>query len=216
MPLEIWLPVKPYRINQKFGANPTYYAKFSDGSGNPLKGHNGVDLFAPHATPLYAPCDGLAWYKVDDHGGDGIYIATPDKKYEVILWHLCSKDDPQFAPKIPTDGNAVQVKCGQLIGYTDNSGAPYESSGDHLHIGLIPLNAIEKPLYPNNGFNGCIDPEPFFNMRFAEDYEITEKALASAEAAVVSIKPSIPVAQTNVILQAVKSLLTFLSNFFSK
>jgi len=74
-------------VNQQFGANPDYYAKLIDAYGNPEKGHMGVDFFAPHATPLYAPCDGEAWYAQDEHGGDGIYIRTGPFDYnEGQVW----------------------------------------------------------------------------------------------------------------------------------
>lgn len=170
MPKFLYNPTASNVINQGFGANPDYYAKFLDTNGNPEKGHNGIDFFASHATPLYAICDGQAFYASDAHGGDGIYIFTtaPDgSKYYVINWHLCSKDDPLYAPTIPTDGTWIQVKAGQLIGYTDNSGAPYESSGDHLHLGLMPLNAMGQTANPGNGYGGCIDPTPYFNGIYA-------------------------------------------------
>lgn len=151
-------------INQGFGENPEYYARFKDEFGNPETGHNGIDFMALHATPLLAPCDGTARYGEDAHGGAGIYIDTTDgtNKYRVILFHLCTKEDPTYKPLIPVDGSSVPVKTGQLIGYTDNSGAPFESSGDHLHFGLIPTDALGNSLFPRNGTNGCVDPTPYF------------------------------------------------------
>lgn len=165
---ELYYPVKPFGLNQGFGQNPEYYAKFLDEFGNPEKGHNGVDLMAAHATPLYAPCDGSAFYLEDAHGGAGIYIDSP-KGYRVILFHLCTKTDPHYSPLIPTNGTRVSVITSQLIGYTDNSGAPFESSGDHLHVGLIKMDAKGNLLDRDNGFNGCIDPLPFFNRFYAID-----------------------------------------------
>src|SRR5947209_2518482 len=97
--LELNYPVSPVNILQPFGANPAYYARFLDVYGVPEKGHMGIDLRASHGQPVYAPCDGDAFYTKDAHGGDGIYIRVPNNaapEYDVILWHLCSKDDPQF------------------------------------------------------------------------------------------------------------------------
>jgi murein DD-endopeptidase MepM/ murein hydrolase activator NlpD len=137
----------------------------------------GTDFIAPHGTPVFAPCDGLAFYLTDSHGGDGIYV-RPTETFEyknwdayanVIHWHLCSKDDPQYKPLIPTDGSQVPVKRGQLIGYSDNSGAPFESSGDHLHWGLLPTDVQGNPIEPDNGFGGCIDPMGYCNNFFAGD-----------------------------------------------
>src|SRR5882724_5451079 len=138
MSLELWLPVKPYKVNQIFGANPEYYARFLDAFGNPQKGHMGMDLAAAHGQPLHAPVSGDAFYVKDAHGGDGIYIRYPNNtapEYDIILWHLCSKDDPQFKPLIPCDGSVTKVTLGQQIAFADNTGAPFESSGDHLHLG---------------------------------------------------------------------------------
>ena len=172
MPQFLYYPTKPNTLIQGFAANPAYYARFLDKAGNPLKGHMGLDFVAAHGTPLYAVCDGLAFYATDDHGGDGIYInATPATggRFYVINWHLCSKDDPHYKPLIPTDGSWTPVKAGQLIGYTDNTGAPFESSGDHLHLGLMPLSAQGAILQPSNGFGGCVDPTPYFNGKYAAD-----------------------------------------------
>ncbi len=168
----LFYPTKPSVINQSFGGNPEYYARFLDQYGQPLKGHMGIDFKAGHATPLYAACDGIAFYMEDSHGGAGIYITTTQggQLYNVVNWHLCTKDDPKFKPVIPTDGvSHVGVKAGDLIGYTDNSGAPFESSGDHLHFGLVPLNSNGIKLDPSNGYDGCIDPTPYFNGYFAKD-----------------------------------------------
>jgi len=183
--LQLRYAVKPLRVNQPFGANPEYYAKFGD------QGHPGVDFYAPHATPLYAPAAGGAFYTKDSHGGDGIYIRTPDNaspQYNVILWHLCSKDDPQYHPLIPCDGSVTPVTLGQLIGYTDNTGAPYESSGDHLHFGLMPCDFTGEPLQPNNGFHGCIDPMSFFTGDYAQDIANLEQQLSLVQKVVAYLK----------------------------
>lgn len=170
----LFYPTKPSIINQGFGGNAEYYSKFLDQYGHPVKGHMGIDFKADHATPLYAVCDGKAAYATDAHGGDGIYIITNQdgQNYWVVNWHLCSKDDPLYKPLIPIDGNYYPIKAGDLIGYTDNSGAPFESSGDHLHLALIPLNSNLIKSEPANGFDGCIDPTPYFNGYFAKDAKI--------------------------------------------
>lgn len=168
MELKLYKPTKPSIVIQTFGGNPEYYARFKDRFGNPEKGHMGIDFVATHGTPLYAVVEGLARYEADEHGGDGIVIHTDVFNYKgqpatfnVINWHLCSKDDPKFHPLIPTDGSQTKVKLGDLIGYTDNTGAPFESSGDHLHFGLVPFDLQGNAIEAHNGFNGCIDPAPY-------------------------------------------------------
>lgn len=174
--LKLYYPVRPFQIKQVFGANPTYYARFKDRFGNPEKGHMGVDLCAPHGTPVYAACDGLVHYERDDHGGEGMVIRTGRYAYKgsaatfnVINWHLIGDTDPQFLSPIATNGHSYAVKTGDLIGYADNTGAPFESSGDHLHFGLVPFGDDGTALEATNGFNGNIDATTYFTGTYAQD-----------------------------------------------
>jgi murein DD-endopeptidase MepM/ murein hydrolase activator NlpD len=176
MPFKLYFPIKPISVSQHFGGNPAYYARFHDRFGNPEKGHMGTDLVASHGQPVYAACDGMAVYSKDEHGGEGITIQSEPSTYHgqparflVICWHLCGDTDPKFKSPIPLDGNRYPVKAGDLIGHADNTGAPFESNGTHLHFGVTPTDLQLNALYPGNGFNGCIDAEPFFNGFFAGD-----------------------------------------------
>lgn len=172
--LELWYPAKPFHVNQGFGANPDYYIKFHDVFGNPYKGHDGMDFMAVHGQPVYAPIDGLATYSTDSRGGEGVIINTVGPRsynggscwFSTLHWHLIGDTDLTY-PK-PFTGTKL-VKVGDLIGYANNTGAPYESAGDHLHFGLKPVDQNGKLLFPANGFNGAIDATPYFNGYFAED-----------------------------------------------
>ena len=174
--LTLSYPIKPQFLVQEFGAKPDYYARFKDAFGNPEKGHMGVDFRAPHGLPVYAACDGMAYFQYDQHGGEGIYIRTglfdyygKQAKFNVINWHLIGNTDARYPSPIPLDGKQYPVKKGDLIGYADNTGAPFESSGDHLHFGLQPLTEANFIIEQANGFNGCIDPMPFFDGTYAQD-----------------------------------------------
>ncbi len=174
--LRLYYPVKPFLINQTFGGNADYYAKFKDSFGNPLKGHNGLDLRAPHGTPIYAPCDGLVHYEKDDHGGEGMVLRTGRYAYKggsatfnVLNWHCIGDTDPAYPPPIPLDGHSYAVTTGKLIAYANNTGAPFESSGDHDHLGLIPFDDTGKIIDQGNGFDGRIDPTTFFTGIYAQD-----------------------------------------------
>lgn len=177
MKLELFQPVTPYHLNQGFGANPGYYAKFNDSLSNPLKGHDGLDLMAVHGQPVYAAHDGKAWYTKDAHGGEGVWILTNEPMeyengtcwFETCYWHLIGDTDPNYPPPIPMEGTMTAVKTGDLIGFADNTGAPYESTGDHCHFGLISTDVNGNPTNPGNGFNGRIDPTPFIVPYFAPD-----------------------------------------------
>lgn len=174
MKLELASPLKVFKISQKFGnSNPDLYG---------TTGHNGLDFIAKHGTPIYASHDGLASYQVDGGGGHGVVIIT-DKEYDyeggqcyfkTIYWHMVDfLKEPQYKSPIADKTGFVQVKCGDLIGYADNTG---HSTGSHLHFGLKPVlkgeawgtwyNALQ-----NNGYFGAIDPEPFLPKVSIGDYE---------------------------------------------
>lgn len=164
---DLYWPVKPLHINQPFGANPEYYAKFLDIYGNPEKGHQGIDLMAFHGQPVYAAHDGDAIYLKDKHGGEGIWVYGDG--FATIYWHLIGDTDPTYAIPIPFDQERHPVKAGDLIGYADNTGAPFESSGDHLHFGFIFINPNGTVSNSDNGYGGCVDPAPYINGKFAQD-----------------------------------------------
>ncbi len=154
----------------------------------------GLDYQAPHATPYYSPCDGQALYVTDAHGGDGIYIkVTVDgQSYFVIGWHLCSINDPDYKPLIPNDNRYHDVKAGDLLGFTDNTGAPFESSGDHFHLGLVPLLPNGNFMYQNNGYGGAIDPVPYLLPTYAIDAPkpgvVLQALINTLQALVVALK----------------------------
>jgi murein DD-endopeptidase MepM/ murein hydrolase activator NlpD len=197
---ELFYPVSPVHINQGFGMNPDYYAKFHDAFGNPMKGHNGVDLMAVHGQPVYAPMDGKAMYTIDVHGGQSVLIRTNDAMdyaggtcwFNVVLGHVIGDTDPLFLPPIPMNMAQTQVKTGDLVGYADNTGAPYESSGDHLHFGLAPVDTNGKALFPANGYASYIDPTPYFNGFLAKDavtvFATLNKLLSTLKALFAKLK----------------------------
>lgn len=166
--MNLFYPVKdPINQTNLFGTpNPMYSALGQ-------KGHPGQDFESPSGTKLYSPVDGDAFYVYDKYGGDGLWIRWPNNakpEYNIILYHLYPRGDASFPFQIPTgNGVVTPVKAGQFLGYTDNSGAPVESSGPHLHVGIMPCDLTGGSLYPNNGYDGCVDPALFWNNLFAEN-----------------------------------------------
>lgn len=159
----LYYPVKPIHINQPFGANVDYYKSHFG-----TNGHMGIDFMASHGQPVYAAHNGEAIYLKDAHGGEGIWNFSPDG-FATIYWHLIGDSDPLYSMPIPFDGKRHLVKAGDLIGYADNTGAPFESSGDHLHFGMVYINVDGTIANTDNGFNGCQDSTPFFNGTCAQD-----------------------------------------------
>ena len=219
----LFFPVKnPINQSNLFGANPAQYKPLGQ------NGHPGNDFEAPTGTPIYSPCDGNAFYCTDSLGGDGIWIRTTDasgQNYNIILWHMPTPADPapqgvtsakDYPFQIPTDRSIVPVKAGQLLGYSDDSGyhpAPQESesTGPHLHLGVMPADKNWIALAPNNGFLGCSDPTPFYTGKFAQDIAI-EQQVVEKTAAVVSLvsqatDQQIPHAEKLSILQTIEQFI---------
>lgn len=165
MKLELFFPLKPFFITQRFGENPQLYASLG------IAGHNGLDCVASHGQPVRAAHDGVVSFAGDDgKGGWGVVIRTNEPRdyqgsaayFKTIYWHLVAN--------IPVKAGQ-QVKCGDVIGYADSTGF---STGDHLHFGLKPLTQGENAIFDNleqkNGYNGAIDPFPFLSTMSAEEY----------------------------------------------
>lgn len=196
----LYYPVKD-SVNKTnlFGANPAQYKPLG------RQGHPGLDFMSPSGTQLFCPVDGLAFYTTDSLGGDGIWIRTTQfgQNYNIILWHLYPAGNLAYPFNIPTDRTMVYVKAGQVLGFTDNSGFPAESTGPHLHVGVMPADENWHPVFPNNGFSGCVDPTPFFNGLYAQD--INKPPL-----------PPVPVLPPNPTIPETKDWLDKLSDWLGK
>lgn len=182
-------PVSPILVNQQFGSNAAYYMSHFG-----QQGHPGIDFAASHGQPVYAAHDGDAIYLKDAHGGEGIWLYAPG--YISIYWHLIGNTDPTYPLPIPFDSKGVRtpVKKGDLIGFADNTGAPYESSGDHLHFGLMLTDENGIVLNQDNGTQGCVNPQSYFNREFAHPDPIALAAQDTAEVSrdIANLKPGDP------------------------
>lgn len=160
MQLKLQFPTKNVSVNQSFGENATpIYAKLH------MKGHNGIDFFAPDGTPVFATHDGTVTYAgLDGSNGNLIVIKTDvmfdyldgQAYYKTLYGHL------KTGTYLVTAGD--KVKAGQQIAQADNTG---ESMGSHLHFGLKPVQQGEKDwewfnLEQHNGYNGAINPSEYF------------------------------------------------------
>lgn len=180
MKLELYFPTKELYITQRFGE--TALLPYYKANGVNFVGHNGMDFATKHGEPIRASHDGIAFYQVDKNQGHGVVLIT-DKKYEygageclfkTIYWHLCdAKEEPNFASPVYKNDQkkGTPVKVGDIIGYADSTGL---STGDHLHFGLKPVQEGEPKnsyinIAQNNGYQGAIDPMPYFNGKYAED-----------------------------------------------
>jgi murein DD-endopeptidase MepM/ murein hydrolase activator NlpD len=169
----LFFPVKPWIITQGFGVNPDMYKQFG------INGHNGLDIVAGHGQNVYAAHDGVVVYAgLDGNEGVGVVIRTNreveyagGKAYmKSIYWHLINNVKVRVGQ---------QVKAGDLIGYADSTGF---STGDHLHFAIKPQAMGENDwtwdnVAQNNGFNGAIDPTPYFSGYYAQDAQVVMSVL---------------------------------------
>lgn len=117
-------------------------------------GHNGTDYSALTGTPCYAVMDGQAFYSSSSGYGNDLRIRSRELGLEVIYGHL----------QRSAVATGSMVKAGQVIAYTDNTGW---STGPHLHFGIRrirwdPSGAGPYVVDAANGYQGYIDPKPFF------------------------------------------------------
>ena len=176
--LQLYYPLKPYYITQKYGE--TAFLEYYKTNGVIFAGHNGLDLVCHHGDPIRATHDGLAYYQIDSKQGHGVIVNSIEEfilndgstsRIKTIYWHMV---DPNKEPKFksPIQGrDGTPVKVGDILGYTDSTGL---SDGDHLHFGLKPISTTGENILQNNGYQGAIDPAPYFNGKFAVDMTLNK------------------------------------------
>lgn len=193
MKLELYYPVKPFIVGQKFGE--TAFLSYYKENGVNFIGHNGLDIAAIHGTEIRASHDGVAYPEVDVNQGHGVVVITNEPMeykggtafYKTIYWHMIDN--------IPVKWGQA-VKAGDLLGYADSTGL---STGDHLHFGLKPMSGKDPNeglnLEYNNGYYGAIDPTPYFNGKYAADL-VNEKFIFSRDLQLGDTHPDVFQLQT--------------------
>ena len=196
MRLELFYPVKPFRVNQHFGANepcvkdfglptqrvvtppgptftcPTGYEKLYSQWG--MSGHNGTDLMAGEQK-VYAAHGGVVVEKqtVPSRGlGLGILTNEPVELDEHGVHYIKIRYWHLKSFNVEVGDS---VKAGQLIGVSDSTGY---SSGNHLHFEGQPMNKdagghpyIALSDSGSSVIANAIDVEPFLNGKYAEDIQ---------------------------------------------
>ena len=178
-PFEGFIPMKYPRgsITQGFGENALLYSRWG------LKYHNGVDLVAPHGTPLLAVEDATVIDVKSNPEGYGKYVRLMSKTpvgdiYNEWTYGHCDTitvklgDKVKAGQQISTMGNTGFVVSGKNVWWGDNQ--PKDGSGTHLHLGVRKLKKDKlgfqytktSPrmivLDYDNGVHGCVDPLQFF------------------------------------------------------
>lgn len=138
-------PTQHRYINQAFGANPEYYGQFG------LPGHEGVDIKAPHRSPIFSVAEGVVsdvHEQADGHNYGRFVRVAYAGGYEITYAHT----DEVLV------GTGEHVEAGQIICYANSTG---NSSGSHLHITLKHKDAYEGgETYIGYPYK-IVDPTPF-------------------------------------------------------
>ena len=166
-------------VSQSFGVNPQFYSKFKDDYGNPLIGHNGVDLklgYDPrqsYGTDINFICEGKVIQTVWDNPmstkGNGVYqdslewVGVDNKLrfLKIAYWHFMDVD-VKVGQDVTPENNAGDMGNSGIVFPEPNPSQPYV--GTHLHLGVYPYiseNGIWKKEFPNNGYDGAVDPLQF-------------------------------------------------------
>jgi murein DD-endopeptidase MepM/ murein hydrolase activator NlpD len=147
-------PIKNPNISQLFGKDFLWYnpAKgitewfYKDTYG--MLGHPGLDYACPVGTPIYAAHAGVILYAgYDATNGNLVQVWNETGNYKTLYGH-----NSEF--KV---AQGDYVVAGQLISLSGDTGA---GTGPHLHFGFKETKEGGNTKYPNNGYNGCIDPLP--------------------------------------------------------
>lgn len=132
-----------WRISQRFGESPAFYAQFG------LPGHPALDFAAPAGAPVYAAHDGLATRTWNSVYGNRVLIRSTEM--ETHYSHLSL---------IVAVGS---VHAGDLIGYVGKTG---NATGFCLDFEIIPL-----PADIDSAYGGRVDPEPFLRAEWLPEDE---------------------------------------------
>lgn len=184
-------------VTQYFGENKELYM-----SAMGLEGHNGIDVVAPHGTPMYAVEGGIVCEVNDNPAGFGKHVRfltqTGEKVEREWTYGHCHKiyvkigdtiKPGQHIADMGNTGFVVSSASYNALGFWDRGGNKY--NGTHLHLGCREIVYAKKggwrysPATPkfnvlnyNNGFKGAIDFVKMFNPNSQlGDMEILKRQL---------------------------------------
>ena len=212
MKLELFYPSKPFRVNQGFAENKScsnpdttgVVTELADGTCPAGKvklypilrmanGHTGLDLYAPDGWIIRSPFNGVVKEtQLEPERGLGVGIVTHDKR-DMKEYGIHYAKVRQWHGKIILVSLGQSVKVGDPVMLADNTG---KSSGSHNHFELKPVEydsiGNHYNVFQDNGWFGAIDPMPFFNGMYAEDYASISAQLKVIKAKVANLFKQLP------------------------
>ncbi len=128
----IGVSVPSRRPIEKMSLSSSYGMRVHPVTGK-LARHNGIDIPAPHGTPIYATADGIVG-RAQRLGGYGNYV-------EVEHGNAIQTRYGHMSSYIVAPGQ--QVKKGDILGYVGSTG---RSTGNHLHYEVRIDGAPVNPM----------------------------------------------------------------------
>ncbi len=153
-------PVDNVYITQKFGKTVDSIRLYASGT------HNGIDFAAPIDTPVKATADGV----VIGTGDTDLTCRWASYGRWVMIQHKNGLSTLYGHLDLIKVTKGQQVKVGQLIGYSGNTGY---STGPHLHFTVFVSSAVNTTDMPSKScpgavfhlpvaaYNGYLDPQAY-------------------------------------------------------
>ena len=161
MKSELWYPLK----------NPSYVTQYFGDKTLPIygpDGHPGWDIVGNFGQVIHQAHDGtITKSEFDGVRGKGWYVevTSPDKRdYATTIYCHMREQSPRKLGE--------QTYCGDILGYVGITG---NTTGAHLHWGVYNVDGK------------AIDPKPFWNGFYAEDYASWKTQLAMIATKVVEL-----------------------------
>jgi len=157
--INLRLPLAQINTTQLFGqdfwySDPKTGKKFLFYQSYGLNGHPGIDFKANIGCPVYATHDGICLYAgYDETNGNLVQVWDEKNNFKTLYGHNSEMRVKQ--------GDII--KEGQLIALSGKTGA---GTGPHVHFGLKPTRDGGNGLNNGNGYNGAIDPAPYFTKTY--------------------------------------------------
>jgi murein DD-endopeptidase MepM/ murein hydrolase activator NlpD len=163
--MKLLKPIKGF-ITQRFGENANDWYK-----NHGLLGHPGIDFDGVDFTPIYASHNGEVEV-VNKTSKDPMkykavvqYFENEGVRYEITYGHLSKiyvtrKQYVLEGEPIGLMGNTGEAVFSGGKQVTKKEKENGSQKGAHLHYQLRPVDKHNNPLYPDNGYRGCIDPMP--------------------------------------------------------
>ena len=175
----IYNPLKDMSIAPTGVDNTNYIGStFGTTRNQGAKNHQGLDLYAPEGTPVYAMYDGIisinkrfvttqpnrsgkewpAGYTGDTDGAGNRFSIESKVDGNVIYfvyWHMMAETPMAVNPRTGrTFKPGDRVFAGEIVGYTGRTGNAFNVPYPHLHLGV--MNSSGEYLNPEYFINGSV------------------------------------------------------------